>query len=391
MDERRDRFVTEIDGPANAIQTAELELYPRTTATLTALELPADLTIEEWADIGRRLRSVVEGALWWLGDWWAYGSHCYGERARIAAEGIGWSFQTCMQAGTVARAFETFRRLKVLSWSHHQVVASLNPADQDAMLELAEREGLSQAKLRQVVRQFRQKANTDKAIEAGVGYVDTGAITVIEGDVLEELARVPACAVALLCTDPPYNVTAHQWDYREDDFWEWTREWLTAARVAMADEHTGFVFCDADATHLMRAALEDTGWECRRQVIWHHRNLVGKKNTTDTLVPTYEVAWHVGTRPLTLPTDWDDTRWDVQIVAMPQSNSVADVAYHPTQKPLELIRRLVLFGSYEGELVLDPFMGSGTTAVACKALDRRCIAIDADPTFVQVARGRLAS
>jgi site-specific DNA-methyltransferase (adenine-specific) len=72
-------------------------------------------------------------------------------------------------------------------------------------------------------------------------------------------------------------------------------------------------------------------------------------------------------------------------------NGTAEKTDHPTQKPVDLIRRLVLASSAPGQLVVDPFVGSGTTAVVAEELGRRWIACDADPRYVGLARARLAA
>jgi site-specific DNA-methyltransferase (adenine-specific) len=62
---------------------------------------------------------------------------------------------------------------------------------------------------------------------------------------------------------------------------------------------------------------------------------------------------------------------------------------HPTQKPLELLERCLLASTNPGDLILDPFVGSGTTAAACARLDRRCVGLDRDPGFLQTAARRI--
>lgn len=89
-----------------------------------------------------------------------------------------------------------------------------------------------------------------------------------------------------------------------------------------------------------------------------------------------------------MPPDWGEERFDVQTVAVPQSTHTADPSLHPTQKPLELFRRLVRLGSHPGELVVDPFVGSGTTAVACMHEGRRVIGIDQSADYIALAKGR---
>lgn len=62
---------------------------------------------------------------------------------------------------------------------------------------------------------------------------------------------------------------------------------------------------------------------------------------------------------------------------------------HPTQKPIKLFKRIVLVSSNEGDIVFDPFMGSGTTAVACKQLNRKFLGFEIDPEYVKIANQRL--
>jgi N6-adenosine-specific RNA methylase IME4 len=116
-----------------------------------------ELTFGEWLEEGRTIGRVQSASLWWLGDWWRYGEHRYGDRVRAIEElGLPWSFQTCMNAGWVAGTFaETSRRREVLSWSHHLEVAPLDEAEQDEWLDAAETSGWSRNELREQLRERR--------------------------------------------------------------------------------------------------------------------------------------------------------------------------------------------------------------------------------------------
>jgi hypothetical protein len=114
-----------------------------------SLELPKDQPFEDWLGVGRELSGASKVLNWWIGDWWAAGSHRYGERAKVAAQGIfGREFGTLANLASVCRAFETSRRREHLSFSHHAEVASLAPAKADVLLDRAEREGWSKLDLR---------------------------------------------------------------------------------------------------------------------------------------------------------------------------------------------------------------------------------------------------
>jgi hypothetical protein len=108
--------------------------------TETSLELAEDLTYEEWKELGVSLARIEQATNWWLGDWWAYATHRYGDRKDLTSQDdwTGPSFQTCMAAGSVCRAFETCRRREVLSFSHHREVAALEREVADKLLDWCE-------------------------------------------------------------------------------------------------------------------------------------------------------------------------------------------------------------------------------------------------------------
>lgn len=128
----------------NAVMTIEAMGKPA-----LALEIPKGQTFDDWVEMGRNLCEGQRVVNWWIGDWWAAGSHRYGERAKAAAEGIfGKEFKTLANAASVCRAFETSRRREHLSWSHHAEVASLPPEEADAILDRAEADQLNRATVR---------------------------------------------------------------------------------------------------------------------------------------------------------------------------------------------------------------------------------------------------
>jgi hypothetical protein len=118
------------------------------------LGLPADLDHARWCEIGTNLCHLERALAWWVGDWWAFGEHRYGALPEITEDSDwrGPAYQTCANAAAVCRAFEISRRREVLSFSHHEAVAALAPADQDRLLDQAEREGWSRQQLRDAVR-----------------------------------------------------------------------------------------------------------------------------------------------------------------------------------------------------------------------------------------------
>lgn len=253
--------------------------------------------------------------------------------------------------------------------------------------------GVSQQTVSKIVRQAREQAERQAAIESRAAGLESDSIDIRHGDCLKMIESLKDGSVSLLCTDPPYAVTDNAWDVfgSEDAFWEFMGTWLAAMRPKMADKHTAFVFCDADKSPRLSYLLRDIGYDLLRQVIWYRPAIAKKRSGSLTFLSSYEPFWHCGTRALAFPEKWGNERFDVQTFSAPQSNHVEDQSYHPTQKPLPLIERLVELGSEAGELVVDPFCGSGTTAVACAKHRRRCVTSDINQEYITIAKGRVAS
>jgi hypothetical protein len=101
---------------------------PFADATPTSLSLPEDLPEHHWVEVGEVLGRARSASQWWIGDWWAFGEHRYGERKAIveADDWEGPAFQTCANAATVCRAFETSSREEVVSFRRHQAIAVIH-------------------------------------------------------------------------------------------------------------------------------------------------------------------------------------------------------------------------------------------------------------------------
>lgn len=146
------------------------------------LDVPEGQSFEQWTEMGRSLASASKVLNWWIGDWWAAGSHRYGERAAVAAQGIfGREFGSLANLASVCRAFQTSRRREHLSFTHHAEVAGLPPAKADALLDKAERENLS-------TRDIRSAAQTTKATDRRPSVPDDYLIQKKTPEIATEIA-----------------------------------------------------------------------------------------------------------------------------------------------------------------------------------------------------------
>ena len=131
------------------------------TISRTALVLPGTFSIEEWQALGEKLAVFENGMQWWLGDWWHYGAHKYGDRkAKVKAkaeakERVFPAFSTLMNWGWVAGKVAPSLRREGLSWSHHEVIARYDPDEQKKWLDLAELADWSVKQLGQAIYEAR--------------------------------------------------------------------------------------------------------------------------------------------------------------------------------------------------------------------------------------------
>jgi len=120
--------------------------------TRTSLRLSEQLSIDSWGRVGRQISLIHNSSTWWLGDWLIYGESKYPDRYRRALADSFLDYQTLRNYAWVARRFTANRRRSNLSFQHHAEVASLEAAEQDRWLDIAESNGWSKSRLRRELR-----------------------------------------------------------------------------------------------------------------------------------------------------------------------------------------------------------------------------------------------
>lgn len=218
-------------------------------------------------------------------------------------------------------------------------------------------------------KQVRTEENKNKPVKRSIMKTN---VKLYNGDMLDVLNTLGG--FDLVVADPPYNVTQWDWDKlgSRDDFLKETQNWLEAIRAHLNKEYNMFWFCSPSYAADIEILLRGLGFEIKSRIVWHRRNMANGSDAKYKFVDSWEMIFHVGNRQLNFPLNWDDSRFDVQTFAVPQTN-FNDTKYHPTQKPVDLIRWLVSYGSFEGDRVLDPFAGSGTTGATCEGREYHLI------------------
>ena len=201
---------------------------------------------------------------------------------------------------------------------------------------------------------------------------------------LEGMKKLPDKSIDLVCTDPPYGVLGnkHRWD--DIDIWKFTKEWWELVKTKLKKDST--VYCFWSQKYLLEGLQI---FKPDRVLIWHHPNLA--KTTNKMFLWTYDPVFYIKFgKPVFHASFAKGQNVDVFRYPKPQSNWRGDkFRFHPTCKPLELVKNFIAISSNVDDIVLDPFIGSGTTAVACKQLGRHYIGFEINSKYCKIAERRL--
>jgi site-specific DNA-methyltransferase (adenine-specific) len=221
-------------------------------------------------------------------------------------------------------------------------------------------------------------------------YYQDSAVTIYRGDCREILPTLGM--VDLVFTDPPYNVRAEDiaLDGRapmKRDFGLWDEGWSARAFCAsvLPLVRNGGSMLSFTSDRLLSDFRTAAGWTPRGTIVWD------KMNPAPSPRPGYvsAVEYVVWLQKPGMAATWNASGYTPNIMRCPICAG-SERTQHPTQKPESLIAELVARHSNPGDLILDPFMGSGTTLVAAKRLGRRAIGIELNQAYCDIAVRRLA-
>jgi site-specific DNA-methyltransferase (adenine-specific) len=247
-----------------------------------------------------------------------------------------------------------------------------------------------------------------------------------QGNSLEWLASLKSKSVDLVFADPPYNIKKAEWDNFEsqEKYIEWSMIWIKESARVLKETGSlyicGFSEILADLKHPASKYFDSCRW-----LIWHYKNKANlgndwgrshesiihlrkkghKINIDDVRIPysshtlkypshpqAESSAYGKGAKNKTRD-NWTPNPKGAKpkdVFDIPTTcNGMGQSTPHPTQKPEEVVRKFVLASSHEGAMVIDPFSGSGTTAVVAEQLNRYWMACDLDPQYNQWAIERL--
>ena len=256
---------------------------------------------------------------------------------------------------------------------------------------------------------------TLKAQEAAVLPLDQ----ILGGDCIEVMNTLPEASVDLIFADPPYNLQLkgdlHRPDNSRvdavDDAWDqfdsfkvydqFTRAWLKAARRLLKPNGAIWVIGSYHNIFRVGTTLQDAGFWILNDVVWRKSNPMpnfrGKRltNAHETLIWASRAEgakYTFNYEALKALNEGVQMRSDWVLPICTGHERLKDAGgakAHPTQKPEALLHRVLLAATNPGDLVLDPFFGTGTTGAVARMLGRDFIGIERDEGYVRVAQARL--
>ena len=241
---------------------------------------------------------------------------------------------------------------------------------------------------------------------------------ILRGDCISLLADLPETSVDLVFADPPYNLQLSQDLYRPNrtkvdavnDGWdkfgsfteydEFTRGWLAGCQHVLKDTGTIWVIGSYHNIYRVGAIMQDLGFWILNDIVWIKSNPMPNfrgvrfTNAHETMIWAQKKQGakytfnHQAMKALN-----DDLQmrsdWNIPLATGRQRLKVNGAKAHSTQKPEALLHRVILSSTRPGDVVLDPFFGSGTTGAVAKRLGRHFIGIERDAKYVKVAQKRI--
>ena len=242
--------------------------------------------------------------------------------------------------------------------------------------------------------------------------------TILMDDCIAAMRGLPANSIDMIFADPPYNLQLGGDLNRPDgshvdavtDAWDkfdsfaaydaFTREWLAEARRILKPDGSLWVIGSYHNIFRVGAAVQDLGFWILNDIVWRKANPMPNfkgtrfTNAHETLIWASmgeKSRYHFNYRAMKTLNDEIQMRsdWEFPICAGPERLKKDGHKVHPTQKPEALLYRILLACTEKGDVVLDPFFGTGTTGAVAKRLQRHWIGIDREGVYVDAAMERI--
>lgn len=226
-----------------------------------------------------------------------------------------------------------------------------------------------------------------------------------KGDCLEILKKIPDKSINMIFADPPYNLSGEgfitckngkkvkckkgDWDIIED-IHKFNEEWLNECKRVLSDNGTIWISGTLHNHPSVGYTLKKLNYWIINDIVWFKPNAPPQLQP-NRLAPSTEIIW-LASKTKKYYFDYykaKELNNGKQMRNLWELTAERHKTPHPTEKPEKLLKRIILLGSKEGDIILDPFMGSGTTGVVAKNLKRKFIGIEIDSNFFEIAKKRI--
>ncbi|MBI5779608.1 MAG: site-specific DNA-methyltransferase [Planctomycetes bacterium] len=239
------------------------------------------------------------------------------------------------------------------------------------------------------------------------------SVKLLKGDCVEILNQARENSVDMIFADPPYflsngGITCHagkmvsvnkgQWDKSKgiEETHRFTTDWLRACQRVLKPDGTIWVSGTTHIIYSIGFAMQQLGYKILNDIVWYKRNAPPNLSCRYFTHSTEIVLWaakdskskHCFNYALMKKINNDKQMRNVWQMSAPQ-NGEKKFGKHPTQKPVELLTRIIQASTREGDLVLDPFCGSSTTGVAAHLNSRKYVGIDKEAEYLELSAKRL--
>lgn len=255
-------------------------------------------------------------------------------------------------------------------------------------------------------------------------FFNKEGFSLLKGDSFKILKKIDEKSVDMIFADPPYflssggiscksgkqiTVNKGEWDITKsiNEKINYHRSWISLCRNVLTDNGTIWISSTLHSVYTIGVALELEGFSIINNIIWQKPNPAPNLACRCFTHSTETIIWarkqlnikkkgnHYFNYQLMKEENGGKQMKDVWYFEEPEiwkiptaSKKEKKEGYHPTQKPIKLLERIIKASTKENDLVLDPFSGSGTTGIVCKILNRRYIGIEMDTEYLEIAKRR---
>ena len=216
---------------------------------------------------------------------------------------------------------------------------------------------------------------------------------IILGDCIKEMKRLKENSVDLIVTDPPYNVGVNYGKnkdrFSQEDYTKWCVKWIKQCeRILKRNGSLYIINKQENNARIMCGVNRQTKLFFKRWIIWFYPSNIGcsPKNFTPA---TRSILFYTKGNRYQFNLKKGQVVEDVVEFNLVKNVSKEKVLGFPNQIPEKLISLLVELSTNKHDVVLDPFLGSGTTGVVCKKLNRNFIGIEIEEKFIEISKNRI--